>query len=174
MRCDAELVEAVLAGQREAFADLVRRYEHAVRAAILAVLRDYHFSQDVAQDTFVTAYERLGSLRHGSAFGAWLLQIARRKAVDAAQRRPRTEPLQAAGLMSSVGQDGQLDEASHRLLSAVMRLPERERMMVILHYFADQKVADIAEATGRPVGTVTGSLARARDRLRRWLKESEP
>ena len=174
MQSDAELVAAVLAGQREVFADLVGRYYRAVRATALAVVRDHHTAQDVAQDTFVAAYEKLRALRDGSAFGAWLLQIARRQAVNAAKRGPRTEPLNATDLQAGAERDGQLDAASQELLAAVARLPEQERTVVMLKYFAGHKAPDIAEMTSRPLGTVASQLSRARERLRGWLKEFGP
>ena len=173
MRSDAELIDAVLSGQREVFVDLVHRYEDAVRATTLAIVRNHHTAQDLTQDTFVAAYEKLGSLRDGSAFGAWLIQIARRRAVNAVERTPRTEPFDAHET-AGVPRDGRLDEASGDLLAAVMRLPEHERTVVMLNYFAGHKLSDIAEMTGRPLGTVTTQLTRARDRLRGWLKELEP
>ncbi len=173
MESDAELVKAVLAGDREAFAGLVERYERTVRATALAIVRNHHLAQDVAQEAFLAAYSKLGTLRDGAAFGFWLLRIARRRALGAVRRRPHEQTLEATDVETRVGADGQLRDDSRNLLAAVMRLPEKERMLVMLHYFDGQKVADIAQVTGRPVGTVTGLLSRARDRLRRWLKESE-
>jgi len=173
MGSDAELVAAVLAGDREAFAGLVQRYERAVRATALAVVRDHHVAQDIAQEAFLAAYTKLGGLRNGATFGPWLLQIVRRRAVEVTRRRSYGRALQDEDIEIPAPSDGQLKEDSRRLLSAVMRLPERERALVMLRYFDGQDVADIAQATGRPVGTVTGLLSRARDRLRRWLKESE-
>ena len=173
MESDADLVKAVLAGDREAFAGLVDRYERAVRATALAVVRDHHVAQDTAQEAFLAAYSKLGSLRDEAAFGPWLLQIVRHRDVEAARRQPRGRTLETADSEAPAGADGQLEEDSRNLLAAVLRLPEGERTLVMLHYFDGQKVADIAQATGRPVGTVTGLLSRARDRLRRWLKESE-
>ncbi len=172
MRSDAELIDAVLSGRREVFVDLVHRYEEAVHATALAIVRNHHTAQDLAQDLFVAAYEKLGSLRDASAFGAWLIQIARRRALNAVKRASRTESVDAHELASIPG-NGQLDEASGDLLAAVMRLPEHERTVVMLNYFAGQKLAEIAEMTGRPLGTVTAQLTRARKRLREWLKGFE-
>ncbi len=173
MESDAELVTAVLAGDREAFAGLVERYERAVRATALAVVRDQHVAQDVAQDAFLAAYTKLGRLRDGAIFGPWLLRIVRHRAVEVTRRRSYCRAVQDEDIEIPAASDGQLQEDSQRLLSAVARLPEGEQTLVMLHYFEGQKVADIAHATGRPLGTVTGLLSRARDRLRRWLKESE-
>jgi RNA polymerase sigma-70 factor (ECF subfamily) len=84
---DDEIVEAVLDGQRGAFAALVARYERAVRAVALHVVGDVHTAHDVTQDAFVKAYENLGRLRRGASFGPWLLTIARRVALDAVRSR---------------------------------------------------------------------------------------
>jgi len=66
--------------------------------------------------------------------------------------------------------NGELDEASRALLAAVDRLPEQERVVVMLNYFSGQPVSAIAQMTGRPIGTVTVQLTRARARLRTWLE----
>ena len=75
MRSDSELTEGVLGGEPAAFAELVRRHERVVYGVSLAVLGDHHSAEDAAQETFMMAYEKLGSLRNGSAFGAWVLRI---------------------------------------------------------------------------------------------------
>lgn len=174
LRTDADLAAATLSGDREAFAELVRRYEAAVRAQTLSVLRNHHSAQDAAQDAFVLAYERLADLRDGSAFGGWLLRIARTRALDVARRRQVGPLPEGDGLPSPAGRNGQLDETSHRLLEAIDRLPDHERLVVMLAYFDGRKVKDIADMTGRPISTVTVQLSRARARLREMLKEFEP
>ena len=70
MKSDSELVNAVLSGQKDAFAELVGRYERSVRAAAMDVLGDHIAAQDAAQEAFVKAYEKLGSLREVSVFGS--------------------------------------------------------------------------------------------------------
>lgn len=171
MRPDADLVRAVLAGQREVFADLVRRYEVAVRAAVRAVVHDENEAQDVVQETFVAAYVKLRMLKQPQAFGAWLLQIARRRALSAVQRQRETRSLEGVNPATGLSQNGELDEASQRLLAAIARLPERERILVQLKYFSRQPISAIAQITGRPIGTITVQLSRARARLRRLLEE---
>jgi RNA polymerase sigma-70 factor, ECF subfamily len=174
MRSDGELVSAVLAGQREVFADLVRRYEAAVRSVALAVVGNEHTAQDVAQDAFVAAYVKLRSLRKPSAFGGWMIQITRRYALTALERRRETQLLGTVDVPDVPHRNGELDEASRELLAAVDRLPEQERIVVMLNYFSGQPASAVAQMTGRPIGTVTVQLTRARSRLRTWLKAVEP
>ena len=85
MRTDAELVNAVLDGEKQAFAVLVKRYERPVRAVALDVLGDYHSAADVSQDAFVKAYDQMAGLRKPEAFGPWLMKITRRCALDSAR-----------------------------------------------------------------------------------------
>ncbi len=174
MQSDAQLVNAALNGHRQAYATLVKRYERAVRATAAAVLRDYHAAQDAAQEAFVTAFEKLPSLRKGSVFGPWVLKIARRQAIRMARQRRTFQPLDLQADPPAARGDGGTGEVSGRLLSAVMRLPKHERVVVMLKYFDGHEVKVIAEMTTRPVGTVTKRLSRARRRLRKWLEESQP
>jgi len=171
---DAELVQAALAGGRDAYATLVKRYERAVTAVALAVLRDHHAAQDAAQETFLCAYRRLGDLRRADRFASWLMKIAHHEACRLARRRTAgaTAPLVSDPPDSSG--NGRLEGPLEQVLSAVTRLPEPERLVVMLKYFNRHDVATIAEMSGRPVGTVTKQLSRARRRLRGWLRELEP
>lgn len=175
MRSDAELVKAVLGGERSAYADLVRRYERPVRAEALRVLRDLDAAQDVAQEALVKAYEKLPSLRNGRAFGAWVLRIARNEAFRAARRESRTLPLdQLKETRTRTGIEPGFDGTVEKLLHAVTRLPEHERVVVLLKHFDGRSAQEIAGITGRPVGTVTKQMSRAYARLRKMLEDLQP
>ncbi len=132
MQADAQLVKAVLAGERRAFAELVRRYERAVRAVAVDVLADSHAAEDVAQDSFVIAYQKLPELRKPEAFGYWLLKIARRKAISTSRSRVKMVSLEESKLAPVEGRDGQLDEDLQEVLAAVMKLPAHEQQVVML------------------------------------------
>jgi len=68
VQSDADLVEAVLGGDRASFEVLVRRHERAVLGVALGILRDFHAAQDAVQESFVAAYEQLGTLRDAPRF----------------------------------------------------------------------------------------------------------
>jgi RNA polymerase sigma-70 factor, ECF subfamily len=172
LQTDAELVRAVLAGEKHTFAEFVRRYERPVRAVALEVLGDYHLAADVSQDTFVKAYQQLGKLRKQESFGPWLLKIAHRYALESANRKIQTNRLEIKNFVASETPDGQLDEEKRIVLSAVAKLPKPEKQVVMLHYFGQNDVGDVAIMLGRPVGTVTKQLSRARIRLRKILERS--
>ncbi|MBC8472257.1 MAG: sigma-70 family RNA polymerase sigma factor [Planctomycetes bacterium] len=173
MQTDAEMVKAVLNGEKHVFAELVRRYERLVRGVALDVLGDYHSATDVSQDAFIRAYERLAGLRKPESFGPWLMKITRRCALDSVRRRPKETPLKTTINAAIEKSNGRLDEDKQRLLAAVVKLPKPERQVVMLRYFGDNSVNDVAKILGRSTGTVTKQLSRARSRLRKILERSE-
>ncbi|NIP23884.1 MAG: sigma-70 family RNA polymerase sigma factor [Phycisphaerae bacterium] len=173
MQSDAELVNAVLGGNKRAFEVLVKRYERPIRAIALDVLCDYHLASDVSQDAFVTAYENLSGLRKPAAFGAWLMKITRRCAIDWARRKRDGTGLESVIRPSIHNPDGHLDEEKQWLLAAVVKLPKGEKQVIMLRYFSGHSVQEVADILGRSVGTVTKQLSRAHKRLRNILERSE-
>ena len=171
------LVDAVTAGDKAPFAELVRRYEPVARAAAVAILRDTHLADDVLQETFLRAYTNLGKLADRSRFGPWVLRIARRQALGALGARRKRQYVEAAlgpnDVPAAAQSNGRLDEDDRELLDAVARLPDHEQVAVVLHYFDARKVQTIARMTGRTTSTVTKQLSRARRRLEQWLRKTD-
>ncbi len=168
---DAELVARVRQGDVEAFGPLAMRYEKTLLAATIAHLRDIHTADDVVQATMLRAFQRLNTLRDDSKFGPWLMQIARRQMVDAVRARPVSvtvpvEEFDTEGLADAPGGDVWIE--NEYLLDVVARLPDHERLLIGLRYFDGHAMAEIAEITSRPLGTVTKQLSRAIARLRSW------
>ena len=88
-RSDQECIEAVLAGQRDAFADLVTRYQGLVFSVCRKLTGDATAAEDVAQETFLKAYRALAAYRQEAAFSTWLYQIAVRQCLDWRRRQQR-------------------------------------------------------------------------------------
>jgi len=163
-----ELVRAARAGEKAAFAQLVRLYERAAILTAHAVLHDFHAAQDAAQEAFVIAFGKLDQLRVASAFGPWMSQIVRRQALLLRQRPPYQQ------IHSDIAEPphGPSADWSHQyeeVIEQLAGLPEQERIVVILRYVDGQSVQEIADTLGSPVGTVTKQLSRAVQRLRAWL-----
>ena len=167
-------MDAVLAGDREAFRALVDRESAAVIRACHRILGDIHEAEDAAQEAFVTAFRSLASWRGDGPFGAWLTRIAVRIAIRRAQRRRDVtwiDPADPAG-----GRDvaGGADPAAISILAeraadvraAVARLDEPYRETVALRFFGELSLDEIAAETGRPLGTVKTHLRRGLLRLR--------
>ena len=168
-RSDDDLVREVLTGNREAYADLVRRYERQVHAVVWAIVRNHQIAEDMAQEAFIKAYGKLATLREQGKFGAWLLLIARRTATDFVRNKDRLVIVPTVREIPA--SPSPAEEDATVVLSALTRIPDREQQVLFLRYFDDLAVADIAHILGCPVGTVTKSISRALSRLRDYLKE---
>ena len=170
---DRALVDAVLAGDRDAYRLLVERESRAVIGVCQRVLGDPDEAQDAAQDAFVQAFRSLAGYRGDGTFGAWVGRIARRIAVAravSAGRRVTTDVATAAEVVRGDATDP-LDhvmdlEQSDRLREAVDQLPADQRQVVSLRFFQDMPLERIAVETNVPLGTVKSRLHRALARLR--------
>jgi RNA polymerase sigma-70 factor (ECF subfamily) len=178
METDAALVQRVLAGETEAYGELVRRHERSLLAAAGAVLGDLHAAQDAAQQALLIAYQRLASLRNADAFGQWTIRLAQRVAVDMRRKLARVRMLgDEAETLSAGGDppnDKPLDDEVQMLFRAVMRLPEKQRQVVLLRYFAGHSSEAISVITAQPAGTVRSRLHRGLAMLRKRLRGLEP
>lgn len=176
---DRALVDAVRAGDREAFGALVDRETPAVYRVCLRILGSRHDAEDAAQESFVAAFRGIGSYRGEGTLQAWLLRIATRQSFRRlAQRRPHAT-LDAVGeprLVDLRDEPTRLlvaDEERSVIRDAVARLPDAYREVVALRFFAELSLAEIAEATGRPLNTVKTHLRRGLERLRPSFVERE-
>jgi RNA polymerase sigma-70 factor, ECF subfamily len=170
MPTTSELVKSAQAGDRSAFAKLVRRYERAAIVTAYSVLGDFHRAQDAAQEAFIVCYKKMGGVRDPGSFGPWLLRIARRTA--ARQRRRRINEFVCADCIEPASRPNpDWLEPYKDIIDRLARLPEHERIVTVMRYVDGRSVGEIAELTGRPVGTITKQLSRAIERLRHWFSE---
>lgn len=172
LQSDAELVGEVIQGRRASYGLLVERYERAVMATALQILRDPEKARDVAQDVFLAAYQKLATLRRPADFGSWLLTIARNRALSALRQQSRS-PVILPLMDNPPAREVESSALTSTVLDGITALPEREREVILMHYFDRLSVKDISTATGRPVGTVTKQLSRAYERLRTMLSKTE-
>jgi RNA polymerase sigma factor (sigma-70 family) len=169
---DRALVDAVRAGDRQAFGVLVDREMPAVYRTCLRILGRPADAEDVTQESFVAAFRAIGGFRGEGSLRGWLLRIATRQALRRlSQRRPLAD-------IDAVGEHALADHAadpSRRVVveerhasirAAVAALNEPYREVVALRFFGDLSLFEVAEATGRPVNTVKTHLRRGLERLR--------
>jgi RNA polymerase sigma-70 factor (ECF subfamily) len=140
-----------------------------------SVLRNREDAEDVAQDAFARAFQRLGQLRDRDRFRAWLVRVTWRLALDqrrGARRRTAREDAVAAPPVHRETQEDQLlaDERARRLWAAIDRLPDKLRIVVVLSAMEENGVADVARLLGVPSGTVKSRLFDARRKLQEWLR----
>jgi RNA polymerase sigma-70 factor (ECF subfamily) len=158
---DAELVQRCRAGDAQAFDALVRRHYRAAHAVAFAVMRNAMDAEDVVQDGFVKALDRLDDCRDGAMFGPWLRQIVRRRALNArdARRVRETDVLEPATAA----------ELGDRLEAALAQLTDIQRNVVLLHEADGRSHAEIGVIVGCSAGMSQQHLFTARKKLKRLL-----
>jgi RNA polymerase sigma-70 factor (ECF subfamily) len=173
---DLQLITAVTSGDQDVFRSLVEREQTSVFRTCYRVLGRIADAEDVTQETFVIAYRSIGTYRGEGTLGAWLGRIATRQALRRLGQRkdvlsidvPGTPVGTAGGVVGGMDPLGQAiaAERAARVRTAVAALGEPYRETVALRYFAELSLAEIAEQTGRPLGTVKTHLHRGLSRLR--------
>lgn len=164
---EASAVDAARAGDREAFAALYRRYVRMVHGVLLARVPRADVD-DLVQDVFLSAMDRLPALRDSAAFGGWLAAIARNRAVDFLRRkRIPTEAL----IQEPPAHDGDT-AAALAVLSEIRALPEAYRETLVLRLVEGLTGPEIAERTGLTHASVRVNLHRGMKQLRARLERS--
>jgi RNA polymerase sigma-70 factor (ECF subfamily) len=170
---DATLVRRARRGDAAAFEALVRRHYRAAYAVALAVLGNAMDAEDVTQDAFVRAVQRMDELREAERFKGWLLQIVRNRSRNySSYRRLRTtRPLDSvsAAAAANPGRDAERAELRGALESALAELSEVQRQVVLLHDMEGWKHREIAESLAISEGMSRQHLMAARRALRERL-----
>ncbi len=167
---DMELVVLAQQGSRSAFGELVRRHGSPVRVLLRRMGADPATADDVAQDAFLIAYERIGEFRGEGGFCPWVRRIAARLYVKRWRKGSRLESLDEDELEMQAarmdqGPDGRPDQRID-LEAALAGLSAPERVCVSLCYGAGLTHVEVAEALGSPVGTVKSHVKRGLEKLR--------
>lgn len=169
-----ELVRRAQSGDRQAFAELARRYGRAVYAVALAHLGRQADAEDLAQSALLAALEHLDDCRDPERFEAWLLTIARNRARRALVRRRLRDVLPWAAAEPRDPAPPAEPQTRARLLRALASLAPRAREVVLLHDLERRSHAEIASALGLSEEASRQHLSRARRALRAHLEEKEP
>ena len=169
------LVRSAQGGDSSAFSELVVRYKHRVFGLAARFTRDSHHLEDLAQETFIRAWQRLGKFRGEAPFEHWLVRIAVNACYDFLRRHRRTpehEALSLDGLDLSSQPDGNESAAAARELleRAMARLKPDERLVVTLLELEEKTVREIAELTGWSESNVKVRAFRARQTLKKILE----
>ena len=176
---DIELIQQSLAGDQNAFAQLVKKYQRSVHALAWRKVGDFHIAEEVTQDTFLLVYKKLGTLKDPHRFEGWLYRIAARQChAWLRKKRMQTQSLEEtdSDLIDQMSYSEYIAEEQakaateaqrsivHKLLA---RLQESERTVVTLHYFGEMTCEEISRFLGVSASTVKSRLRRARLRLRK-------
>jgi RNA polymerase sigma-70 factor (ECF subfamily) len=173
---DRALVAAAVAGDRAAFDVLVRRHQRTVYGVCYRFAGEHADAADLTQDAFVRAFRGLARFKGEAAFSTWLYRIAVNVCLTrAAARPPATDPIGPLDLVDERGDrpDDPLRRTrdAARVKAAIARLPERQRLTVILRVYHELPHDAIARALGSSVGTVKANFFHALRNLRKLLGE---
>lgn len=161
---DVELAALAAAGDRPAFGELVRRHGSAVRGLLRRMGAEASIADDIAQDAFLAAFERIAEYRGEGAFSAWVRKIAARLYVRRWKKEARFDLETEA---ADEGHGGESVVASRIDLDEAMKaLSPAERMCVSLCYGAGVSHVEAADALNLPLGTVKSHVKRGLDKLR--------
>ncbi len=179
---DSQLVQRVLDGDDTAFAELVKKYQKPVHALVWRKVGDFHVAEEITQDTFLKAYQKLTTLKEPQSFASWLYVIATRHCIAwLRKKRLWMQSLEATNSLQfeKATYSGYVVEENERtaieaerevVKKLLAKLQESERTVMTLHYFGGMTCEEISKFLGVSVGAIKSRLSRARHRL----KKEEP
>ena len=176
---DAELIQRTLDGDQSAFTALVKKYQKGVHALAWQKIGDFHVAQEITQDAFLRAYQKLGTLKNHNLFSGWLYVIASRLCCE--WLRKKRLPMQSLETVDNTEVDqvaytryveeqreADAEETRRELVRNLLKkLPESERTVMTLHYLGEMTCESISEFLGVSQNTIKSRLSRARNRLKK-------
>jgi RNA polymerase sigma-70 factor, ECF subfamily len=175
---DADLIEATLAGRLDAFDILVTRYRNVVYRYLAKNINLAHAAEDLAQDTFISAYQKLSSFKGESKFSTWLIGIAlnivrnySNRSEDMRYDKVSTDHI-AERFDENDNPQKQLAKKNLRnsMQDALNQLPKDLREILIMVSMEGVSYEEVSKMLNLPVGTVKSKLFRAREQLRKTLQ----
>ena len=176
---DAKLIQSVRAGDNTAFSTLVKKYQKPVHALAWRKVGDFHIAEEITQDTFLKAYQKLAMLKEPQRFLSWLYVIATNLCKAwLRKKRLRTQSLENtesmtlekatySGYVISENEQTAMEAQREVVKKLLAKLQESERTIVTLRYFGDMSSAEIGAFLGVSANTVRSRLRRAQQRLKR-------
>jgi RNA polymerase sigma-70 factor (ECF subfamily) len=169
---DAAFLLRVQEGDQQAMATLYDRYSGIVYSVALRVLKDTGQAEDVTQDIFIQIWKKPGAFVSGrGSLGAWLVVVARNRAIDALRRRRPTDSVDDVVLVSStdLASEAERNGLMEKVRIYLHQLPPEQRKSVEMAYFEGMSHTEIAEKTGDPLGTVKTRIRLALITLRKSM-----
>lgn len=174
---DSELLDRLATGDEVAFRALVERHIDRGYAIALRIVGNAADAEDVVQDTMLKVWSHRGRWQHGRAkFSTWLYRVISNRCIDL-RRKPRNENVETVPEVAD-SQPGAVEliernELNGMLETAMQRLPEQQRIAVVLSYHENMSNAEIAQVMDTTVAAVESLLKRGRQQLRQLLRKHE-
>ena len=174
---DVELIRRILSGDDAAFSILVEKYQESIHALAWRKIHDFHYAEEIMQDTFLKAYKKLPTLKNHNQFAGWIHVIADRLCIDWVRKQKpvmqslegtRLEEIDEFSYTQHLSEQRMIEKTDycHELVQQLLeKLPENERTVITLYYLGEMSTKEIGEFMGVSVNTITSRLQRARKRL---------
>ena len=171
---DLELIERVKLGEKTAFSQLVKRHQRALLRLSLRFVKDIDVAQDIVQDAFIKAYNRLGSFEARASFKSWLYQIAVNTARNHLRDERKDQYVDVDGMHLAVGAEAEVGLLNASLATSIRELvenlPERQRLAVNLRIYEDLSFKEIAELMDCPYDTAKANFRHGLLKLKEQMK----
>lgn len=173
---DILLIEKTLAGELQAFEQIVRKYQSMIFTIALRILQHHEEAEEVAQDVFVKAYKSLAGFNRNSKFSTWIYRIAYNTSVSKLRSQKKFHDTTGIGDYDRPGSTDNVAEQEKKeeneiIRNCILKLPENERIIVTLFYFEEHSIREISEITGMSESNVKVKLFRSRQLLYEQLKQ---
>lgn len=184
-REDAELVKRAKAGDGKAYDELILLYKDAVQGIIFRMVRNKQEAEDLAQEAFIKAYNSINSFNEEYAFSTWLFKIATNNCIDFFRKRKlKTQSMdqsirykddeikqEYADPERTADKEMLASEKSQLIKAAIENLPEKYKTAILLRHTEEKSYDEIATLLDLPLGTVKARIFRAREMLKKSLKD---
>ena len=169
---DQQLIELVLDGNVEAFAQLVEKYKHMVYTIAFRMVKRHEDAEEIAQDTFLSVHKSLGKFKRESKFSSWLYRIVYNKALDRLKnnRNATIVELDSYEKSNEVWDDDiikgfELEDRRMIIKEALQQLSPQDNALVMFFYFEELSLKEISKITGTKENAIKVRLFRCRKRL---------
>lgn len=187
MNEDERLIERTLAGEKEAFEMIIRKYQQSLLNYISRMVGERELATDLTQNVFIKSYSALSTYQSQYKFSTWLFKIAsnsvidywRKRKIDAFsldQGQARNEsraPLQIPADEPSIVKRFELSELRVRIEKALRKIPPALRELFVWKHINEFSYEEIAEIKGLPVGTIKNKVYQAKEMIRSHLEDPE-
>ena len=175
---DVQLIHQILSGNGNAFSDLFQKYQKSIHAIVWQRIGDYHVAEEITQDVFLQAHNKLSTLKDPSKFSRWIYIIAKRRCANWLQREKNNmqsleatdeDVLEKSAYANYVAEQREKAAIEHHrevVNMLLAKLPERERKVITLYYLGEMTSEAISKFLGASVNTIKSRLRRARQRLK--------
>lgn len=175
---DLELVNEVRNGRRQAFTEVMRRYQQRVYWTARRIVGSHEEADDVAQETFVKAYLALGEFRGESSLFTWLYRIAVNLSLNVVRKRQVMGYLRQSEIINRLipskddpHKDVEFAETASRLDRAIQHLPEKQRAVFVMRYYDEMSYEEISKVLKTSVGGLKANYFHALRKVQEYMSD---